>query len=398
MDFNVIPIVSDINNKAALLFEHGIINQDTQFLTHAMVKINGKYHWLVSEEIGTQLKFYTDDNKIVCPCCKDELRISAAESTKMKTHLRHRRSDIECEFKTKYNSNVRNKEKKDGGKGGESEAHLEMKEQLALLIETSKHFGHEVKLRKAKSYEVKVDSEHRAYIRYQYETVKLVKAEIEKQVVRKEGDLKGFRSDLNVYDEDGNIYFIEVTYTSGKPLNSYYELWKRGNSTVYEVKATKSKVSLKDSFQNNYLISNESGELEGIEMRLLYDPIIDEGQRELMRKKAAKAIDRKSYLAGELRDELKKARRKNRVYKKQNKTTDKWHHHRMGTDEFVTSYLYIIRYKGEIFKEKMPKEVAVSLMKTGIYVVLYDKETIEAEYELVNNRNAHIEVYNILNR
>ena len=376
MQFEIIPILSNFSDTEALLFEHELINKDNEYLTHAVIKVEGTYHWLVTEELGSQLKYHTDDNQIICPACKEELYVKGAYSDKIKTHLCHYPNQSnDCFFKKKYNSAGKQKCLEEGGKGGESEAHLQVKNQLEALIKTSRDFGHEVRLRRIKDYTITTDYTYQSYISYNYESVKLVNVEVEKQLVKKDGDKAGFRADLNVYDEYGNVYFIEVTYTNGKSLNSYYDLWRRGGSTVYEVKATTSKVNLIKSFgRDNYVISDEKNyiqkDLKGIEMRLLYDPVHHQGEDELMKVQKANAKLRKSFLWRELNPVITRARRRNGLFLKQNKTSQKWHHHKMKTEEFVQSNYYMINFKGHIFYEKIPHCVANYLNNISIHASL----------------------------
>ena len=368
MQFEIIPIVSDFSDTEALLFEHDLLNKNNKYITHAAVKIEGIYHWLITKDAGQQIKYHTDDNQIICPACKEKLFVKGAGSDKIKTHFCHHPNlSNSCFFKNKYTSTGKQKPLAKGGKGGESEAHIQVKKQLATLIKTSRAFGHEVILRRIKDYTITTDYSFKSDILYNYESVKLVDVEVEKQLVKKDGDKAGFRADLNVYDEYGNIYFIEVTYSNGKSLNSYYELWRRGGSTVYEVKATISEVDLIESLgRDNYIISNKRENIEGIEMRLLYDPVYHQGQDELIKAQKANAKLRKSFLWRELNTVITRARRRNGLFLKQNKTSQKWHHHKMKTEEFVQSNYYMINFKGYIFYEKTPHCVANYLNNISI--------------------------------
>lgn len=369
MYFDIIPITADFRDKQALLFEHSLINKEHTYLTHAIIKVNDIYHWLITDDIGSQIKFHTDDEKIICPCCEEELFIRAANSSKIKTHFCHySNKSNDCEFKKRYKSNPTEREISKGNKDGESDIHIVAKEQLAILINTSSNFGHDVYLNKVKDFTIKTDHLHQSHIYYTYEPVKIVKAELEKQIVKKEGELAGFRSDLNIYDEHGNIYFIEVTYSNGKSISQYYNRWQRGASTVYEVKALKTSIDLSNLIRthksnNNetkdyFLISNIKEEREGIEMQLLYDPIHHKGQQELMKHKALNMKKRKKAIFNELSTILKEARRHYGLFLKQNKTSQKWHHHKVGSNEFVKSDYYLINYRDVTFEQKIPQVVA----------------------------------------
>ena len=130
----LIPLLSDINDKEGIIIEHSKLNESNN-LKYALIKYNNKYFFIDSEQIIMEIKQYTDNQKIMCPNCKQDLYIMQGYKIKngieVKAHLKHYMSSEDCDFKQYYNS--KSKKINKGKYIGESKIHKELKRSLCIL-------------------------------------------------------------------------------------------------------------------------------------------------------------------------------------------------------------------------------------------------------------------------
>ena len=71
----LIPLLSCIDDKEGILIEHSQLNRNSNNLKYALIKYEGKYYFVNADKVVMELKQYTDNHKIMCPNCKQDLYI-----------------------------------------------------------------------------------------------------------------------------------------------------------------------------------------------------------------------------------------------------------------------------------------------------------------------------------
>ena len=299
----LIPLLSDINDKEGIIIEHSKLNESNN-LKYALIKYDNKYFFIDSEQTIMEIKQYTDNQKIMCPNCKQDLYIMQGYKRKngieVKAHLKHYMSSEDCDFKQYYNS--KSKKINKGKYIGESKIHKELKLSVATEINSKG-----ICLNMPISYNIEIDN-YECWANIQYEKVYINRAEIEKWAIEKGNEeVGGYKPDITAYDKNNKKIYIEVTYQTGKTVDEYYNKWDKLNRNVIEVRK-------KDNVDIEISYSQEDGYLKEIYIhddkvfRFLYSPVLDEARREKLR------IE--TILATREKEELLKKEHINFIYEK----------------------------------------------------------------------------------
>ena len=274
----LIPLLSDINDKEGIIIEHSKLNESNN-LKYALIKYNNRYFFIDSERIIMEIKQYTDNHKIMCPNCKQDLYVMQGykrdNGTEVKAHLKHYINSEDCDFKQYYNS--KSKKINKGKFIGESKIHKELKLSIATEI-NSKGIYLNIPI----SYNIEIDR-YECWANIQYEKTYIDRAEIEKWAIEKGNEeVGGYKPDITAYDKNNKEIYIEVTYQTGKTVEEYYNKWNKLNRNVIEVRK-------KDNVDVEISCSQEEGYLKEIYIhddkvfRFLYSPVLDEARREKLR-------------------------------------------------------------------------------------------------------------------
>ena len=274
----LIPLLSDINDKEGIIIEHSKLNESNN-LKYALIKYSNKYFFINSEQIIMEIKQYTDNQKIMCPNCKQDLYIMQGYKRKngieVKPHLKHYINSEDCDFKQYYNS--KSKKINKGKYTGESKIHKELKLSIATEINSKGIY-----LNIPTSYNIEIDN-YECWANIQYKKIYVNKAEIEKWAIEKGNEeVGGYKPDITAYDENNREIYIEVTYQTGKTVNEYYNKWGKLNRNVIEVRK-------KDNIDIEINYSQEEGYWKEIYIhddkvfRFLYSPLLDEARKEKLR-------------------------------------------------------------------------------------------------------------------
>lgn len=299
----LIPLLSDINDKEGIIIEHSKLNESNN-LKYALIKYNNRYFFIDSERIIMEIKQYTDNHKIMCPNCKQDLYVMQGykrdNGTEVKAHLKHYINSEDCDFKQYYNS--KSKKINKGKFIGESKIHKELKLSIATEI-NSKGIYLNIPI----SYNIEIDR-YECWANIQYEKIYIDRAEIEKWAIEKGNEeVGGYKPDITAYDKNNKEIYIEVTYQTGKTVEEYYNKWNKLNRNVIEVRK-------KDNVDVEISCSQEEGYLKEIYIhddkvfRFLYSPVLDEARREKLR------IE--SILATKEKEEFLKKEHINFIYEK----------------------------------------------------------------------------------
>ena len=284
----LIPLLSDINDKEGIIIEHSKLNESNN-LKYALIKYNNRYFFIDSERIIMEIKQYTDNHKIMCPNCKQDLYVMQGykrdNGTEVKAHLKHYINSEDCDFKQYYNS--KSKKINKGKFIGESKIHKELKLSIATEI-NSKGIYLNIPI----SYNIEIDR-YECWANIQYEKTYIDRAEIEKWAIEKGNEeVGGYKPDITAYDKNNKEIYIEVTYQTGKTVEEYYNKWNKLNRNVIEVRK-------KDNVDVEISCSQEEGYLKEIYIhddkvfRFLYSPVLDEARREKLRIEAILATKEK---------------------------------------------------------------------------------------------------------
>lgn len=285
----LIPLLSNIDDKEGVLIEHGVLNGNSNNLKYALIKYNNKYYFMDVEKAIMELKLYTDNQKIMCPNCKQDLYIMQGykrkNGTEVKAHLKHYINSEECEFKQYYNSKH---EKINKGKyKGESEIHKNLKLSVATKINDK---GMYFNIPKAYSIEVKG---YECWANIEYEEVYIEKAEIEKWAIKRGDVVGGYKPDITAYDKSNKEIYIEVTYQTGKTIE-YYDKWKSLNKTVLEVRKNDN-VYIEKYYDDEEVFIEDIYIYDDKMFRFLYDPVLDEARREKLKTETLLADKEREY-------------------------------------------------------------------------------------------------------
>ena len=127
---------------------------------------------------------------------------------------------------------------------------------------------------------------------FEYKTVSIKEAEIEKQVLKKDEDTRGYRPDIIFYTDEDETIYVEITNSCGKTVNDYYEIWERLDKTVIEVKKY-------ENCNISYMEMDEDDQFFHIYdetiFRFLYNPIMDKARREQLELMAELSDRKKEY-------------------------------------------------------------------------------------------------------
>lgn len=228
----LIPLLSDINDKEGIIIEHSKLNESNN-LKYALIKYDNRYFFIDSERIIMEIKQYTDNHKIMCPNCKQDLYVMQGykrdNGTEVKAHLKHYINSEDCDFKQYYNS--KSKKINKGKFIGESKIHKELKLSIATEI-NSKGIYLNIPI----SYNIEIDR-YECWANIQYEKTYIDRAEIEKWAIEKGNEeVGGYKPDITAYDKNNKEIYIEVTYQTGKTVEEYYNKWNKLNRNVIEVR------------------------------------------------------------------------------------------------------------------------------------------------------------------
>lgn len=304
----LIPLLSSIDDKEGVLIEHSKLNESNN-LKYALIKYNNKYFFTNAEKMIMEIKQYTDDNKIICPNCKQDLYIMQGykreDGTEVKAHLKHYINSEDCDFKQYYNS--KSKKINKGGFTGEGEIHKKLKLNIATEINDKGIY-----LNIPVSYDIEIDK-YECWANIQYEEVYVDKAEIEKWAIEKGNkEVGGYKPDITIYSKDNKKIYIEVTHQTGKTVEEYYSKWAKLNKTVIEARK-KDNVNIEIEYdQDGY--SKEIHVYDDKIFKFLYDPILDEARREKLKIEAMLATKEKEDIYNKkcvsfIYDKLKEVKR-----------------------------------------------------------------------------------------
>lgn len=305
----LIPLLSDINDKEGVIIEHNKLNESNN-LKYALIKYDDKYFFINSEQAIMEIKQYTDNQKIMCPNCKQDLYIMQGYKRKngieVKSHLKHYINSEDCDFKQYYNSKAKKINK--GKYAGESKIHKELKLSIATEINSDGIY-----LNIPTSYNIEIDN-YECWANIQYKKIYINKAEIEKWAIEKGNEeVGGYKPDITAYDENNKEIYIEVTYQTGKTVNEYYNKWDKLNKNVIEVRK-------KDNVDIEISYSQEDGYCKEIYIyndkvfRFLYSPLLDEARKEKLKIEAMLATKEKEDIYNKkcvsfIYDKLKEVKR-----------------------------------------------------------------------------------------
>ena len=287
---------SDINDLCGVMAEHSIFNTTPGYLQFALIKEeNNDYYFFDVRKNSTELKKISSGKKFICPCCKEELFAKRGYinryGTEVPSYLSHYNSDKECIFKTNSLSDKR----KLFSKISESYIHYQTKIAFFKLANLGL-----LRFKVLDSYEIIRNDDNLTVTAIdKYKDVHIIKADMEKQALKKEGDVKGFRPDLTFYTTNNEKIYCEVTYTSGKTINVYYDSWNKSNTLTIEIVP-----QLDDNFNIRFLNENEIKELYNVTnlhikvpdvvFKYLYSPVSINRERELHEIRKEQAILRAS--------------------------------------------------------------------------------------------------------
>ena len=300
------PLISNIDDSEGVLIEHRELNKNSNKLEFALIEHEGEYYFIDCKKSIRQDVYITDGKNYICPKCRQELALTSgytrSDDIKVDSYLRHIASDKECDFKNYYNSKEIDKscKKKYTGEG---------KTHKYLKLSTHRNIiDYGIRLNIPIGYSINI-IDNKPVVEFEYKEVLLNNADTEKTILKGDNITKGYRPDITSYTSDGETVYIEVTNQSGKTVKEYYDIWKRLNKTVIEVRKVD---NVDDSINYEDYIDEYGFDGEGYYedmvkedkvFRILYDPIGEEARKE--RNKIAIDIANKKKLS-EQKEYLKK--------------------------------------------------------------------------------------------
>lgn len=278
----LIPLISNIDDVEGVLIEHNELNKKSNKLEFALIEHEGDYYFIDCKKSIREDVYITDGKNYICPNCRQELALISGftrNGKQVDSYLRHIASDVECDFKTYYNS-------KEIDKGDDKKYTGEGKTHKYLKLSTQRNIiDHGIMLNIPVSYSIGI-VDNKPVVKFEYKEVLLNNADTEKTALKGDDITKGYRPDITAYTNDGETVYIEVTNQSGKTVKEYYDVWKRLNKTVIEVRKVDNvddDINYED-YIDEYGFDDE-GYYEDIiindkSFRILYDPVVDEARRE----------------------------------------------------------------------------------------------------------------------
>lgn len=288
-----IPLVSDINDKEGVLMEHYALNRGYKNLKFALILIDGKYYFIDAENAIAEHKYISDNKQFTCPCCYQDLFTRGShikrinnKNVSVSCSFNHYKHSEDCEFKTGYNSKYVN----DGfGKfSGEKYDHKFIKITTCAIANA----GH-MYIKIPKSYEIiENEEDYTCKAEINYFTEKIIRAETEKTVLKKDDKTDGLRPDILFYTESGKRIIVEVTVGNGKTVAEYHNRWERVGDTVLEVRLSDNNDIYDSDFYEEDIDFIEQLILSDYEFndkrvfRYLYSPVLNQARRDVEIRKA----------------------------------------------------------------------------------------------------------------
>lgn len=310
----LIPLISDINDKRGVLIEHLALNEKYKNLKYALIKINNNYYFINADDAVIESKKSSDNNLIMCPFCKQDLASmygykynKNGKEITVPSHFKHYENNIDCLFKNVFKSDFVDITKKKYI--GEQYNHKFLKLTTCALANAGV-----LSFNIPKSYELIIDKEnYTCKVEFTFETERVISAETETKVLKKDEHSKGLVPDLIFYTESGNRILCEVTDASGKTVREYYDRWNRVNNTVLELKMVDNKHIYENPFYDKEtgLLNIDKFSISDYKFNdkriftFLYSPLLDKARRECNIMKAKLADLEKENILKMNIDELK---------------------------------------------------------------------------------------------
>ena len=309
-DVEFIPLISDINDAEGVLIEHQELNKKSNKLEFALIEHRGNYYFIDCKTSIKEDVYVTDGKNFICPNCRQKLALISGftrNGKKVDSYLRHTIDETECVFKSRYNSDWNDKSSKKFSSEGSTHKQLKLST-LRNIINGG------IRLNIPSDYSI-IMVENSPLVLFKYKEILLNDEELEKTVLKRDEETKGYRPDITSYTNDMETIYIEVTDRSGKRVSEYYDIWKRLNKTVIEVRKTE---NLTTNAHEGFFFTNDGFEIyetcstvaEEKTFRLLYNPIVETARQE------------KNNILMRIADKKRKTERKERFAKFINNVLD----------------------------------------------------------------------------
>lgn len=225
---------ANINDLASVIAEHSMFNSDSGYLQYALIQENNDYFFFDVRKHSMLLKHLSSSKKFICPFCKEDLFVKSGYTNRYGTfvpqHLSHYPESNESSFCI-FRTNSQYEKKKFFSRVAEGYRHYQTKIAFFKLANLGA-----LKIEVLDSYEIyRDDNELTAFANKTFKTMNIVKADMEKQALKKEGDINGFRPDLTLYTDTGEVIYAEITDTNGKTVSQYLDRWTKANNICIEI-------------------------------------------------------------------------------------------------------------------------------------------------------------------
>lgn len=344
------PLISDIRDKEGVMIEHRKLNGNDWRLHYALLKTNNKYYFFDIRKNVMEIKKYTDEKEFICPYCGGILSpvpdyYRKDRKDKIEAYLRHKHSENEKVKNCIFNlSNKDYKKKQKGYFEGESLKHKFFKIEMYKKAKEGTLF-----LNLYESYEL-VEKDYDVEIKWNERKVKIVDAYMERKVLKKDEITNGYQPDLVLISDKGEHIYCEITVTSGKTVEEYYDIWRRLNKNVIEIRESDNK----GMYEKNNICFEE------LKIRNLYSIVIDRARREKHKRnielaeKKRKEMERKIQLEKKIEAEKREKIRREEERKKKEieirKRKEKEERERKEKEE--TERLRVIEQKRKEYQEE----------------------------------------------
>ena len=308
----IVPLISDINDLDGVLDEHCKLNYNYNYLKYALIKKNNQYYFIDAKNTTVEHRKNTDNNLIMCPYCHTGLspisghyKMQFGKKIYIDNYFRHT-EDVNCLFRNGINSDKKYRE--DIDYIGETYRHKILKWSTYNIANSGNLY-----LKMPKSYKLIVDDiNYKSKVEFNYKIEHIIKADMEKRILKKDDTSKGLQPDIIFYTESGNRILVEITVGNGKTVQEYYDRWSRLNNVVLELRFSdnkhidyspiydKSIESIKDITISDYKFDDNRN------FRFLYDPLLNDARNDIFYKNIELADAKKKECMMLEIEELKK--------------------------------------------------------------------------------------------
>lgn len=227
-------LISDIDDLDGVMSEYlTYANEENNYLQYALIYDKEEYYFFDVRKNPTTLRSKTDGREFICPYCKQNLFPRTGwinkSGVEVPSHLVHYdNADKDCIFRTFTTF----EKKKYKSKIAESILHFRIKLAFYKLAKLG-----QMKIKYLSDFKIIEDIENLTVESIgTYKEVNIIDAIMEKKVLDKNEETKGYRPDLIFITEDNEIIYGEVTCKSSKPIREYEDRWKRAGKIVVEIK------------------------------------------------------------------------------------------------------------------------------------------------------------------